>query len=205
MPEIKDYKYEEITEKKIKKDDYTLSDNIPGIPERSELNQKMSDILSQKGIVFFITKDKVVNGIVTLFYDSVDAAVYNLDKIVKKDEKSDGNAKVNIYETKDIYLSEDLKSQENVVMKDLTEEVKEHITSYTIDVRVIKCGDVVIVDRSKEGVSIIVTCMVFGLILGTVLGFVFGEGATRYSLISTGFFLGLLFGLYRFKSSKGWS
>ncbi len=173
MAEIKDYKFLIINEKEIDKDKYTLSEGFKEVPERAELNTRMKEILSDKGIVYFISKNNEVSGIVLIGCDKAEASEYGLEEVIRKQKgkkPDDNDLTVNVFDVKETYLSDDLKEQKDDLTKYIVENVKKHIDDYTLEVRVIKCGDFVTVDRTAEGAGMIIICFIIGMIIGGALG-----------------------------------
>jgi len=97
MPELKEYKYRMFSERKLKKDNYIISEELKDIPERQELNRKMQEALSAKGLVFFLTKEKKVNGVIIADMVEVDPSEYGIETASGKDEDEKKEAKTHLF------------------------------------------------------------------------------------------------------------
>ncbi len=206
MPEIKDYKYKMFTERKLKKDDYVVSEELKDIPERQELNRKMQEILSAKGLVFFLLKNKKVNGVILLDHTEIDPSAYGIEIDSGKDKADEKETKIYAYETKEIYLNDDLKNRQDLVMKDLLSEIKEFIYSYgKNEVKAIKCGDHMIAERSKRTKFSISTCMLLGICAGTLLQFILSLKIYVGSIsILVGMMAGMIIGYLIREKTDSW-
>ncbi len=206
MPEIKDYKYKMLSARKLKKDNYVLSEELKDIPERQELNRRMQEILSAEGLVFFLLKDKKVNGVILLDHIEVDPSAYGIEIDSGKDKAEEKETKIYAYETKEIYLNDDLKNRQDTVMKDLLSEIKEFVYTYSkYEVKVIKCGDQMIAEKSKRTKFSIATCMMLGICAGALVSVIPGVNLFFGSSILVGTMAGLIIGYLVREKTDSWS
>ncbi|MCR5774964.1 MAG: hypothetical protein K6G42_07760 [Lachnospiraceae bacterium] len=205
MPDIKDYKYKMLSDRKLKKDDYVVSEELKDLPERQELNRKMQETLSAEGLVFFLTKDSKVNGVILLDHNEVDPSAYGIETDSGKDKAEEKESKIYAYETREIYLNDDLKNRQDLVMKDLLSEIKEFIYSYEKkEVKVIKCGDHMIAERSKRTKYTIATCMLLGICAGALVNFIPGLNSYMGISILLGMMAGMIIGLLVREKTDSW-
>ncbi|MCR5603226.1 MAG: hypothetical protein K6G27_05925 [Lachnospiraceae bacterium] len=204
MSELKGYKYKRISLKKIDNDKYPIAADLKGIPEKEELKEKLKAVLSNNGLVYYIIRDKEVHGIISAEYTQVDAAEYGLENVVGDDSKTGdtSNPTVNAFVSKDIYLSDDLKNNENTVMQEAVKEIEQYVGAivsdesgtHTVRARVIKCGDVLLKYKGKKGKPSILIPMAIGYVIGLLIDIIFPGLIYETRLVTP--LMGMMMGMF---------
>ncbi|MCR5666204.1 MAG: hypothetical protein K6G01_05190 [Eubacterium sp.] len=199
MQEIKEYKYKLLSKRKLKKDNYVLSEELKDLPQRQELNTKMQQTLSANGLIFLLTKRGIVNGIIFIDKIEVNPLEYGIDYI------SGEGTKTYAYETREFYLNDDLKNRQDIMMQDLTKQIKEIVFQTEADVHVIKCDNHVIVEKSKRIKNLFPTCIVIGMLAGALASFIPAfENSFLAIDAGTGLVIGLIVALLIRQKTDSW-
>lgn len=114
-------------------------------------------------------------------------------QIGKKKGKENAQEKVmtaNAYVLEALYLNEDMKSKDMMIMQDLVEELKEAATFNDLGVKVIIWNDTIIKDKTIGKTS--ESAMEIGICIGLALGFLFG---LMFDNVGFGMCIGLAVGV----------
>lgn len=225
MAGLKGYSYSDISLKKIQKDKYVLSSDIMAKIGRDELKSQMTDILSNNGKVYFISRKKEVRGVVIMKFEKHLASEFELeddkaqteekktddfgtkvmDKAVevglKNKKETDKAVAANAYELEALYLSEELTGKEDVIRNDLLDDLKSAAAFSNLEIKVIIWGENIIADKTigKAGESAIGIGMCFGLAVGVL----YGMATDNLSLgMCLGVSIGMLLGTAYYGSAK---
>lgn len=201
MSHMRGYDYSDVPLKKIQKDKFILSSEIEAQVTRNELKNQIEKVLSNNGRVYFISRKKEVCGVVIIKYEKHLASDFELET-EKKDERQDEKSMTaNAYVLESLYLNEDLKSKDMIIMKDLLEELKEAAAFHDLGVKVIIWKETIIADKTigKTSESAIAIGMCLGMSVGMMFGVVFDNIGIGMCL---GMSIGMLLGATYYGSSK---
>lgn len=198
MSGLRGYDYSKVTLKKIMKDKYILSSEIEMQVERENLKTQMKNALSNNGSVYFISRKKEVCGVVIIKYEKDMALDFEIEEETDECEKA---MIANAYVLESLYLSEDLKSKDEIIRKDLSEELKEVAAWGDLGVKVIIWGEHMITDKTigKTSESAIAIGMCFGMSVGMMFGVPFDNIGIGMCI---GMSIGMLLGTAYYSSAK---
>lgn len=198
MSRLRGYDYRKVSLKKLRKDKYVLSSEIEMQVGREDLKIQMKNALSNNGSVYFISRKKEVCGVVIIKYEKDMALDFEIEEETDECEKA---MIANAYVLESLYLSEDLKSKDEIIRKDLSEELKEVAAWGDLGVKVIIWGEHVIADKTigKTGESAIGIGMCFGMSVGMMFGVPFDNIGIGMCI---GMSIGMLLGTAYYSSAK---
>lgn len=198
MSGLRGYDYRKVSLKKLRKDKYILSSEIEMQVGRENLKIQMKNALSNHGSVYFISRKKEVCGVVIIKYEKDMALDFEIEEETDEREKA---MTANAYVLESLYLSEDLKLKDEIIRKDLSEELKEVAAWGDLGVKVIIWGEHMITDKTigKTGESAIGIGMCLGMFVGMMFGVVFDNIAIGMCI---GMSIGMLLGTAYYSSAK---
>jgi len=208
MSDLRGFNYSNVSLRKIQKDKYILSKELELQISRTELKKKMVAVLDNNGKVYFICKKKEVCGVVVVRYEKhfasefefegkssetkdmgtvmIEGAIHVEDVLqdklgTEKSKKKYAEQKqtANAYVLEGLYLTEELKAKDKIIMFDIIDELKEVAAMNDLCVKVIIWGDTIVADKTigkiggneSSAISIGVCLgMCFGAMFGTISG-----------------------------------
>jgi len=228
MADLKGYGYKSVSNAILRKNNYVLNEELVHLLDREGLNMRIHKSVSEGGKAYFVMKKKEVCGIIVIDYkkyyasdfvadenneikksigdkmmesavriEDNSAAIFGQKNKAKEDEKK---KLAFAYELSELYLTDDLKSKEKIVMYDIMDILKEAAAFNDSGVKVIIWGETIVADKTLGKVGS--NAMSIGVSLGMCLGAAFGglvylnHGDTsKFALcISFGMLIGLSIG-----------
>lgn len=210
MSDLRGFNYSNVTLRKVKKNEFVLSQELEQQVSRDELKRKICSVLNNNGKVYFISKKKVVCGVAIIRYEKHLASELELEEGAKNEAKDMGTTMIegaiylentlqekfgtkkskkkyterkqtaNAYILDVLYLTEELKSRDKIIMYDLIDELKEAAAMNDLCVKVIIWGDTIVADKTVGKIggsesSAISIGICLGICLGASLGTIFGN------------------------------
>ena len=132
-------------------------------------------------------------------------AKYQIRTKKGKEREREKAMTANAYVLESLYLSEDLKSKETIIMKDLLEMLKEAAAYNDLGVKVIIWEENIIADKTigKTSESAIGIGMCLGMALGMMFGVMFDNSPTGMCIgMCIGMSIGMAYGTNYYSSAK---
>lgn len=195
---VKGYSYNQLSLKKLQKNQYVLAKELEQQVDYDELINHMKDVLLENGIVYLITRKKIIYGVAVIEYEKHRAYEFTefetiqkekneiferiSEKIVDIGEKELSFAEnkkdvANAYVLKEFYLVDELQSNKETIRYDFIEQLKEKAVIDHLGVKVIVWEDDMIIDKTigRCKLPFAVICAIIGIALGILLSFVFDK------------------------------
>lgn len=189
MVELKGVNYKDVSIKFIIKAELNLSNEIEEKISKDALVEKCKNSLQEKGKVYFVTKKRLICGVVFLKRKIYEAGDFSSKEA---DNTFDPKQETPTMELDELFLTQELQTKEKLIMSDIIDLLKDYIIFHDNKIKAIIWNENVLVNKSlgKDRKKYDIVCIIIGAFIGCIFGIALLED------ILLGLGLGALFGMF---------